>query len=202
MPNSNGNTQLKRGNRNSSELAPVPAILLRFRKPLILLAHILTFAVSLMLSFLLTNDMRFNRTWLVDQYPMLLLLFLIVKLPVFGLFKQYRGWWRYVGISDLTGILRASLTSTLIIVVLWFVVVLNISPVRTRLENIARIAQSIFFLDLAGTFLGLAGLRMLIRLYFEEFRTVEAGRLKRFIIVGAGDAGEELLRSIHRNPTA
>ena len=78
MPNSNGNTQLKRGNQNSSELAPVPAILLRFRKPLILLAHILTFAVSLMLSFLLTYDMRFNRTWLVDQYPMLLLLFLMI----------------------------------------------------------------------------------------------------------------------------
>ena len=202
MPNSDGNAQLKRGNRNSSELAPVPAVLLRFRKPLIVLAHIVAFAISLMLSFLLKNDMRLERTWLVDQYPMLLLFFLIVKLPVFGLFKQYRGWWRYVGISDLTGILRAALSSTLIIVVLWFAVVLNIGPVRTKLENITGIAQSIFLLDLAGTFLVLAGLRMVIRLYFEEFRTVEAGRLKRFLIVGAGDAGEELLRAIHRKPAA
>src|SRR4030042_2913494 len=131
---------------------------------------------------------------------MLLLFFLIIKLPIFVLFKQDRGWWRYVGISDLTGILRSSLSSTLIIVVLWFTVVLNIEPVRTRLESITGVAQSIFLLDLAGTFLVLAGLRMIIRLYFEEFRTIEVGRLKRFLIVGAGDAGEELLRAIHRKP--
>jgi len=41
---------------------------------------------------------------------------------------------------------------------------------------------------------------MVIRLYYEEFRTVEAGRLKRFLIVGAGNAGEALLREIHRMP--
>jgi len=202
MPNSNKSTQLKRGNQTPSELSRVPAILLRFRKPLILLAHIVAFTISLALSFLLTSNMRFERTWLVDQYPTLLLFFLIIKLPVFGLFKQYRGWWRYVGISDLIGILQASLVSTVIIVVLWFAAVLNISLVRTRLENIARVAQSIFLLDMAGTFLLLAGLRMVIRLYFEEFRTVAAGRLKRLLIVGAGNAGEALLREIHRMPIA
>ena len=202
MPNSNKSTQLKRGNQTPSELSRVPAILLRFRKPLILLAHIVAFTISLALSFLLTSNMRFERTWLVDQYPTLLLFFLIIKLPVFGLFKQYRGWWRYVGISDLIGILQASLVSTVIIVVLWFAAVLNISLVRTRLENIARVAQSIFLLDMAGTFLLLAGLRMAIRLYFEEFRTVAAGRLKRLLIVGAGNAGEALLREIHRMPIA
>jgi FlaA1/EpsC-like NDP-sugar epimerase len=51
-----------------------------------------------------------------------------------------------------------------------------------------------------ATVLLLGGLRMLIRLYHEEFRTVESGRLKRFLIVGAGNAGEALLREIHRMP--
>ena len=198
MPDSNTKTQLKHGNQNPSELSPVPAALLRFRKPLIVLAHIVAFAISLMLSFLVAKNMRFKRDWFVNQYPALLLLFIIIKLPVFGLLKQYRGWWRYVGISDLFGIIRASILSTLIIFTLWFVVVLNISMVRTKLENIANVAQSIFMLDMAATFLLLAGLRMVIRLYFEEFRTVEAGRLKRLLIVGAGNAGEALLREIHR----
>jgi FlaA1/EpsC-like NDP-sugar epimerase len=202
MPDSNTNTRLKHGYQKPPVLSPVPAVLLRFRKPLIILAHIFAFATSLMLSFLATNNMRFGGGWLEDQYPLLLLLFIIIKLPVFGLFKQYRGWWRYVGISDLIGILQASLVSTVIIVVLWFAVVLNISFIRTKLETIAQLDQGIFMLDLAGTFLLLAGLRMIIRLYFEEFRTVEAGRLKRFLIVGAGDAGEELLRAIHRKPVA
>ncbi|MBA7477676.1 UDP-N-acetyl-alpha-D-glucosamine C6 dehydratase [subsurface metagenome] len=209
MADSNTNTHLKSKNQNPPEFSTPPAGLLTFRKPLIILAHIVVFAVSLMLSFLLRNDMDFTpndvplaESWIVQQYPRLLLFLIIIKLVVFGLFKQYRGWWRYVGISDLTGILRASLVSTITIFVLWFAVVLQIDAVRGYLQDIADIAQSVFWLDLAGTFLLLAGLRMVIRLYYEEFRTVEAGRLKRFLIVGAGNAGEALLREIHRMPVA
>ena len=202
MPDSNTNTQLKNRNQNPSELLPVPSALLRFRKPLIVLAHIVVFAASLMLSFLVAKNMRFERGWFVNQYPALLLLFIIIKLPVFGLLKQYRGWWRYVGISDLFGIIRASVLSIIIIFVLWFTVVLNITPIRRYLYEIADVEQSIFLLDMAATVVLLAGLRMVIRLYFEEFRTVEAGRLKRLLIVGAGNAGEALLREIHRMPIA
>ena len=56
--------------------------------------------------------------------------------------------------------------------------------------------------DLFATVLILAGLRMVIRLYHEEFCAVESGRLKRFLIVGAGNTGEALLREIHRMPVA
>jgi FlaA1/EpsC-like NDP-sugar epimerase len=120
MPDSNTNTQLKRKVQKPSELTPIPALLLRYRKLLIILAHIVVFAASPFLSFLLIHNMQIRRSWL-QIYPPLLLFVLIIKLPVFALFKQYRGWWRYVGISDLTGIMRASLVSTFIIVALWFV---------------------------------------------------------------------------------
>jgi FlaA1/EpsC-like NDP-sugar epimerase len=56
--------------------------------------------------------------------------------------------------------------------------------------------------DMFATVLLLGGMRILIRLYYEEFRTIEGGRLKRFVIVGAGNAGEALLREIHRMPVA
>jgi FlaA1/EpsC-like NDP-sugar epimerase len=204
MPDSNANTQLQQRIKQPSELTPVPAVLLRYRKPLIILAHILVFAASPFLSFLLIHNMELKRNWLV-LYPPLLLFVLIVKLPVFGLFKQYRGWWRYVGISDLTGIMRASLVSTFIIVTLWFIIG-HIDSVIKRLpedlESLARPLEGICMADMFATILLLAGLRTLIRLYFEEFRTVETGRLKRFLIVGSGDAGEELLRAIHRKPVA
>ena len=154
-----------------------------------------------MLAFLVLHDMRFERLWLVEHYARFIGFFVIIKLVVFGLFKQYRGWWRYVGISDLIGILRASLVSTLIIVALWFVVVPNIDFVRRNLPDIAHV-DGVLIADLVGTFLLLAGLRMVVRLYYEEFRTVEGGRLKRFLIVGAGNAGEALLRDIHRMPVA
>ncbi len=179
------------------------SFLLTFRKPLIILAHVLAFAVSLMFAFLVANNMQFRRDWLVEQYPFLLLFFLAVKLPAFALFKQYRGWWRYVSISDLLGILRASLVSTLIIVAIWFTVILQIPTVRGALPpGIAAVSQGVFMADLFSTILLPAGLRMIIRLYHEEFRTTESLRLKRFLIVGAGNAGEALLREIHRMPVA
>jgi FlaA1/EpsC-like NDP-sugar epimerase len=177
-------------------------MLLRFRRGMIILAHIIAFACSLMLSFLVVHKMRFERPGWVDIYPPLLLFFLIVKLSVFGLFKQYRGWWRYVGISDLRDIFRASLISTLIIVALWFLMG-RIDAVRAILPpDLKRPAEGVCIADMFATVLMLGGLRILIRLYYEEFRTAEAGRLKRFLIVGAGNAGEALLREIHRMPIA
>jgi FlaA1/EpsC-like NDP-sugar epimerase len=147
-----------------------------------------------MLSFLVTSDMQFRRAWMVEQYPVALLFFLIIKLLIFGFFKQYRGWWRYVGISDLTDIFGASLLSSLIIVLLWYFVALDISSVRDAFPNLSWVKQGVFIIDPIITVLLLAGLRMIVRLYYEEFRTVESGRLKRFLIIGAGNAGEALLR--------
>jgi FlaA1/EpsC-like NDP-sugar epimerase len=202
MPDSNVKTSPENKGQKPLEFSTAPSVILRYRKPLIILVHVVAFAASLMLSFLLASNMQFKQSWLVDIYPSLLLFFVVIKLGVFGFFKQYRGWWRYVGISDLIGILRASLVSALIIVASWYFIVLQVSPVRRYLQNIADIAQSVFMLDLFATFLVLAGLRMVIRLYYEEFRPVEGGRLKRLLIVGAGNAGEALLREIHRMPVA
>ncbi|MHC4423734.1 MAG: polysaccharide biosynthesis protein [Planctomycetota bacterium] len=202
MADPNRKTQLKNGNQNLSELSMPPAVLLKFRKPLIILAHLVAFSASLMLSFLVANRMQITRTWLV-QYPALLVFFLVIKLLVFGLFKQYRGWWRYVGITDLIGIAGASLVSTAIILGLWFAT-LRIIPLRRTwyVGYIKHVSQGVFMADMFATILLLGGLRMVIRLYHEEFRTIESGRLKRFLIVGAGNAGEALLREIHRMPVA
>jgi len=202
MPESNADVRRHDGKQDLTHVPPTAASpLLSLRKPLVILAHAMAFAASLAFSFLVANNMQFRREWLIEQYPLLLLFTLAVKLPVFGFFKQYRGWWRYVGISDLLGILRAALVSTLIIVAIWFAVMLHFPAIRHALPpGIADISQGVFMADLFGTLLLPAGLRMIIRLYHEEFRTVEGRRLKRFLIVGAGNAGEALLREIHRMP--
>jgi FlaA1/EpsC-like NDP-sugar epimerase len=200
MSDSANNTQQENENQKLLQL-PTSSLttLLKFRKPLIILAHIIAFAASLMLSFLVLSNMKFPGDWFVKRYIRVLPLFITIKLVVFGLFKQYRGWWRYVGISDLLGILRASLLSTIIIVALWFALVPHIGFLRANLPEID-IIDGIVMADMFATVLILGGLRMVIRLYHDEFRTKESGRLKRFLIVGAGNAGEALLREIHRMP--
>ncbi len=200
MPETNTNIKPDNKDRNLTEfITPLPALLLRFRRSMIVLAHVVAFACSLILSFLVVQNMQFRKEWL-ELYPAILMFFLLVKLPVFGFFKQYRGWWRYVGISDLLGIFGASLVSTFIIVVLWFVFG-NMPSVRVYLPaGLERPAEGVCIADLFATVFMLGGLRIIIRLYYEEFRTAEAGRLKRFLIVGAGNAGEALLREILRMP--
>lgn len=189
-------------NINQPQFTSSSNIMLKYRRLLIIFAHIVIFATSLLASFLLAHNMQFNREWLVKQFPFLVGIVIIIKLPIFGFFGQYRGWWRYVGISDLTGILRSSVISTFVIVITWFLVILQINVIRRNLASVDDVANSIFVLDMAITFMLLAGTRMIIRLYHEEFRTEQSQRLKKFLIIGAGNAGEALLREILRMPMA
>ena len=100
-------------------LERAPGWLIRHRRSLIVTAHSVAFVLSLLLSFLVTNFMRFSAAWFLGQFPYWLGVALAIKLTVYGLFGQYRGWWRYVGIADLFSIFHASFTSTLILFVLW-----------------------------------------------------------------------------------
>ncbi|MBL7107258.1 MAG: polysaccharide biosynthesis protein [Phycisphaerae bacterium] len=190
------------GDNVQPQLATKNSFFLRFRRILILFAHIFAFAASLLLAFTLANDMKIRRDWLFGLYPSLLVILLIIKIIIFGLFNQYRGWWRYVGISDLVGITGASVLSTFIAVATWSLSQ-NVIFIRDFLTNIhfrglLEVEQNIFILDMFCTVLIMGGLRMVIRLYYEEFRTIEGSRVKRILIAGAGNAGEALLREIQR----
>ena len=198
MPDSNDSGKIEAKESNNIGL-PTSTFegLLRFRKLFIVLAHIVAFATSLMLAFLLVSNMQLKAQWLLYQYPLMLLFTLPVKLVIFGFFKQYRGWWRYVGISDLIGIVKASLISTIIIVFLW-TGMLQSDPIRRSLVHLSMVPQGVIMLDLFTTIMFLGGLRMIIRMYHEEFLAETSIGIKRFLIIGAGDAGEALLREIMR----
>lgn len=198
MAEENKNIQIPEKSDEKSNINIPSSVMLRFRRPLIIFAHILVFAASLMLAFLFVSNMQFGE-WFVRQYPKLLLCFIVIKIPVFVYFRQFQGWWRFVSISDLLAIVKASLVSTLILVVLWFGL-LSAEPLRRHLQNFTTFSQAIFILDMFATIVLLGGLRMAVRLYHEEFHTEQAIKLKRFLIIGAGNAGEALLRELHRMP--
>ncbi|MCK4959507.1 MAG: polysaccharide biosynthesis protein, partial [Planctomycetes bacterium] len=75
---------------------------------------------------------------------------------------------------------------------------------KLRLEQLRSLQNSIegvIMLDLFTTIMILSALRMVIRLYHEEYFASSSGRLKRFVVVGAGDAGEALVRELSRMKT-
>ena len=61
---------------DKGDVKVLPVGILRFRKQVIMLVHIAAFAVSLMMAFLLVNNMQFRAEWLASQYSSLLVFFI------------------------------------------------------------------------------------------------------------------------------
>ncbi|MCF8061772.1 MAG: polysaccharide biosynthesis protein [Deltaproteobacteria bacterium] len=134
----------------------------------------------------------------------LLPLILGIKILAFFLFDLYQGMWRYTSLADLWNVLKAAAVATAaVILVLLFV------------HGFAGYSRSVFILDWLLTVVGVAGVRVGIRLYFvwsgqeplslKRWRRLlfwsSGGRsIKRLLIIGAGDGGEKIYREIQGNP--
>jgi len=119
-----------------------------------------------------------------------------LKLVCFYFFGLYKGMWRYTSIEDLKNLITACVTTSVIIVlVLLFTV------------RFVGFPRSIFPIDFFLTFLFLGGFRVGVRLYYRPadtngripFLRKRHSSLKRLLIIGAGTAGEMLLREIRGN---
>lgn len=133
---------------------------------------------------------------------------IVIKLFCLILFNLYKGMWRYTSISDLMNIIKACVLSTLLIVV-----VILYSPYR-----FVGFARSVFLIDLAFSFILIAGIRVGIRLYYQKQQSYSnnadvsilpethphyAGQRtvrKNLLIIGAGDCGEKIFRELRDNP--
>lgn len=166
--------------------------LLRFRTPVLVLLHVVIFAASYVLAFLLRFDFTFAPRFFALS-PAALPTFLVAKLLTFAWFRQYSGWWRYVSLNDLIQMSYATLAGGLLAVA-------GVALLGLFADGFPR---SIFILDGVLTIGLLAGSRVLIRLARE--RLARSGNALardsvRTLLVGTGPSAESLLREINRNP--
>lgn len=123
-----------------------------------------------------------------------------LKLLVFWQFKLYRGMWRYTSTADLINIIKATfVSSSAITLIILFV------------YHFQGFSRGVFIIDALLTLMFISGIRLSIRLLLQEtsshinfsrfyfFKKNKEG-LKRVLIIGAGDAGEILLREMKQNP--
>lgn len=170
-------------------------LLLRLRRPLIASLHAGLIVVSWLGSFAIRLD--FNviepfRSAMLSTLPAVV----VIKLAVFYAFSLFQGWWKYVGLSDLIDIAKASAVSTLCVIVVTFAI-FGGTMVLEGAENFPR---SIFLLDLVLTFLLIGGVRFVVRAYTESFRFSTAGApVKRVLVVGAGRTGMTIVREMRAN---
>jgi len=116
------------------------------------------------------------------------------KLIVFHFFKLYRGIWRFTGLVDLLNIIKANLVSSASLVAAIFMI--------NRFHGYSR---SVFILDCLLAIALIGALRLAARYYFSTSRGLpllqraNGARIKNLLIVGAGAAGEQVLREIRQN---
>jgi UDP-GlcNAc:undecaprenyl-phosphate GlcNAc-1-phosphate transferase len=120
-----------------------------------------------------------------------LALVLVVKMLLLLVFQAYRGMWRYLGIADLMTLAKVTLLSSAILVIALPIVVRG-----------AIIPRSVLVIDfLLFTFL-LIGSRVSFAALNDSFVRLQSRWQPHVLIVGAGDLGELVLRSIIRSRPA
>ncbi|HET8605934.1 MAG TPA: nucleoside-diphosphate sugar epimerase/dehydratase [Gaiellaceae bacterium] len=114
-----------------------------------------------------------------------------IKLVVFVAFGFYNRWWRYVSTRDMWSATRGVLTGSFVA----YAIVYFAEPV-----NNVRLPRGIAATDLLLTLAFVAGTRLVARSVMEHPRPgslVTRGR--EAIVVGAGDAGQLIIREMQRN---
>jgi FlaA1/EpsC-like NDP-sugar epimerase len=144
--------------------------------------------------------------WAMARFRQFLPLVVILKLFCFYWMGLYKGMWRYTGMADLINIIKAATVASLGLIV--FVLY------KTRFDMVSR---SVFVIDWGLTVMLIIGLRVVIRLCFENF-TREMGlsdiwgiiswvfrkkdrKGRAMLIIGAGDCGEKICRQFRENPS-
>ena len=153
-------------------------------------------ALLISLSLFLAFFIRFEFS-VPPQYNRLfcdaLFYFIGIKLFFFLVFSAYRGMWRYTSLRDLSKVVLASLVSSLVL----FGIIM-VFPIFKGFPRSVLLLDYIFTTGFLGIF------RISIRIYYSRWELFrlgkskgdESGDIKRIALIGAGDAGEKILREI------
>ena len=180
-----------RGNRRQSveEYVIIPAdFLLRHRGIVKLFLHFVIFAGAYHLAYMIRFDfivpLEYGRV--IRETILYLLIAKAIGFLAFGLFQ---GWWRFVSIRDILPIAAGCTAGSAIFagVDIFF------------LGNVT-VPRSVYLLDWGITLLIVLASRYLIRMGREAFGRRHGEFTRRVMIVGAGAAGQMIVREIQENP--
>ena len=156
------------------------------------LSDIILFYLSLYIAFLFHFDFSVN-----IGYPALIIevlpYFLALKLVFLWFFRVYKITWRYVGLYDMIHIVTALFVAGCVLIIL------SLPNLPIPELTIANFPKRVIFADSVISLFLVSGLRISKRLYTEVFREKGMSKQgKRTLIIGAGNAGEMILRDMAR----
>ena len=150
-------------------------------------SDIILISFSVFMAFLLRFDANIPSQYFNTIFSLTILV-LLFSLPAFYFFRLYSFSWSYVSTDELISLAKATIISFLLLVVVFLVF-----NDRVIFQNFPR---STFLIIYFLVFMFCGAIRFSKRIYFQLFITgLEKGKEKT-LIIGAGDAGEQILRSI------
>ncbi|WP_197455920.1 polysaccharide biosynthesis protein [Stieleria neptunia] len=149
--------------------------IVRYRLPLLVVAHTLLFAGTYALAFLLRFDLSIPDHYYI-AFCVTMPVIVTLKTVIFLATGQLHGWWRIVSFRDLIGIVHACVISFLAIASAGY------------FSNSISIPRSVLLFDAIFTLLFVGGLRSAWRLFFEFIRPrLVADRYRPAALVGLDD---------------
>jgi FlaA1/EpsC-like NDP-sugar epimerase len=156
-------------------------LILRIRQYRLIALQLALVVVANRAAFVLRFDGH-EPAWAVDAWLQMLPWLVVIRGIAFAPFRLYQGRWRYTSVYELKAIVEAVAVSSLLF-----------AAVASSPAGPAVYPRSVFVVDAILLMIALGGVRVARRLYV-EFSTRSTG--KRLLIIGAGDAGETLVRDI------
>jgi FlaA1/EpsC-like NDP-sugar epimerase len=149
-------------------------------------------AVLLTLAFYLSFYLRFEGNipdFYLRQCSIYLPVFVGLKITAFYLFQIYRFTWSYVGLYELLKISKVLTVCSLVLSSLILFLAYE--------ESFKGFPRSVFFIDYVLSLVLVGGLRVSKRVYLhgKKYPVVDQ---KRTLIIGAGNAGEQIVRDMKR----
>lgn len=160
------------------------ATLVRLRRPLVVSLHLFLIVAANYIAFWLRFDGNIpNLQW--ANFVSMLGWLVVIRMATFLPFKLFEGLWRYTGLWDLRNILAAVWVSSMVFV----------ATVRLGF-GIHTYPRSVYVVDALVLVASMSAVR-LIRRFSRDLRWTSRGH--RVLIVGAGDAGEMIVRDMMGN---
>jgi len=163
-------------------------LVLRLRVVVKFLLHLAIFFFAYSLAYVVRFDFAVPPAFVSKLWKTIPVL-LVAKALGFLAFGLFHGWWRYVSIRDIfpitAGCTLGSLIFATVVIPLW---------------GAHYVPWSIYFLDWVNTLMIVLGFRYAVRTGREVLGRKRGENDRRVLVVGAGSAGQMIVREIRENP--
>jgi len=156
------------------------------KRIIVVCIDLLIIVICYSLAFMLRFEFDIPNSFFLTMLKTLPLI-IFLRLSCFWLFGLYRGIWRFASTEDLISILKASTTSSMLIVFILYLI-----------NQFTGYPRSVFIIDWLLLVITIGGFRFSIRLS-KEIMISSKDLGKRTLIVGAGGAGESILHEMIKN---